>query len=262
LWQKRLFGIKVELASDLSEGAHGMENTLPLRIFYHLSEIEATWGVARSELHQWLQQGALRAHVWLPLSSLYQIEEEIQGSRIIQTKTLCHRGGYLQILAHDCQRLIHEGKTFVREFGCHREEQRFAFPETVPSMAVQLENLVILSEERLRFEEVYQLSSQSWRDRTDSTNKPPLLRFRKITFHGQEYTFGTIQASVLGILFESARNGDSWMNGKQLLAKAGSLSFSVSNLFKRKPGWRTFINSDGLGNYRLDPSLLETLKEE
>lgn len=241
-----------------------MGQTLPLRIFYPLSEIGASWGVARSELYQWLNEGILNAHLWFPLSSFYQIEEEIQGNRIIQTRTLCHREGYLRILSHDYRRLTHEGKTFLREFGSPHDEERYALPETVPSLLVQLDQLVILSEERLRFEDTYQLSGPSAANqgdfRTTSKIPPTLSRFRKVTFQGEDYTFGTIQATLLGLLFETAKRGNPWMNGKQLLARAGSLSFSVSNLFKRKPGWRNLIQSDGLGNYQINPAFLESAR--
>jgi hypothetical protein len=248
-----------------------MRKTLPLRIFYPLSEMESLWRVAPADLHQWLEHGFLKAHFWIPMSSLYEIEEEVNGNQIIQTRVLCHREGYLKIFPHDCQRLFLEGQTLLREFGGDSPGKRYGLPDNVPSLPVRLENLVILTEERIRFEESYQIPQIPPGNTKSISNQPfppehhrsrpiePI--FRKVRYQGKLHTFGTLQATIIGILYQAAQEGRPWINGKQLLAEAGSLSFSVSNLFKRKPVWRSFITSDSLGNYRIDQDFFQFRQE-
>ncbi len=248
-----------------------MRKTLPLRIYFDLDEIQSAWRVTGAELGQWLCQGILRAHIWLPLSSLYEIEQETRGAQIISTRSLCHREGYFQLLTHDCWKLIHDGRVFVREFADTIPGRVFALPECVPSKAVTIDQLVILHEERERFEKAFDLRKLQKLEGTpnspacaiaNSDSKPPAITrtLRNVRYKGREYSFGVIQAAVLGHLHQAALSGSPWVNGKQLLAKAGSLSFSVSNLFKRKADWRKLISSDGLGNYRLNADFLVELE--
>ena len=248
-----------------------MRKTLPLRIFHPLPEIESIWGIPSVDLHQWLQHGFLKAHLWIPMSSLYEIDEEVNGKQVIQTKTLCHREGYLNVFPHDCRRLALEGHSLLREFRGDSASKRFCLPEGVPGFPAQLDHLVILSEERHRFESSYQLPEATQDKAQASANQAfpaghyrprsaePI--FRKIKYQGKLHTFGTLQATIIGILYQAAKEGGPWINGKQLLAEAGSLSFSVSNLFKRKPVWRSFITSDSLGNYRIDQDFFQFWQE-
>ena len=62
---------------------------------------------------------------------------------------------------------------------------------------------------------------------------------------------GTLQARVLELLYQADLNNEPWQNGKRLLQQAGSESYTLANLFKRKPEWRSLVESNGLGEYRL-----------
>ena len=63
---------------------------LPERVFYSLNDIEKLWHADPSDLKQWLMHGQLKAHIWLPMMSVYEIREETEGARIIITKQLQH----------------------------------------------------------------------------------------------------------------------------------------------------------------------------
>ncbi|MBB5354041.1 hypothetical protein HNR46_004313 [Haloferula luteola] len=64
------------------------------------------------------------------------------------------------------------------------------------------------------------------------------------------------------LLFQAAKDGKPWLNGKQLLHDGGSQSYTLSNLFKRKPVWRKLIHSDGRGYYRMQESIRRTIQAD
>lgn len=68
--------------------------------------------------------------------------------------------------------------------------------------------------------------------------------------------FGETQARILRLLAEGAHKGEPWQSGKLLLSRAGSRSFSISNLFKRHPIWRDLVVSNRRGFYRLEDRFL------
>ncbi len=76
-------------------------------------------------------------------------------------------------------------------------------------------------------------------------------RFRHATVLGQDYTFGDIQANIIRILHDAAGTQNPWRFGKVMLAEAGSASRNINELFSSKKDWRTLIESDGRGYYRL-----------
>lgn len=242
---------------------------LPERVFYSLNDIEKLWHADPSDLKQWLMHGQLKAHVWLPMISLYEIKEETDGARIILTKELRHWEGYTPLYPHHCRKIFRSGTVYLREFLCAQQNSKLALPATSESLRFTLSDLVILNEERKCFEEQHHIKETCVCNvkiigRVGKTQ--PVFKitdydptFRKIDFNGQKHSFGDMQADVIRQLYEGATNGVPWQNGKQLLAKAGSQSFTLSNIFKRNPLWRHLIISDGRGMYRLNDSFLESV---
>lgn len=242
---------------------------LPERVFYSLSDIQTAWQISSSDIRQWLMHGQIRANVWLPLMSVYEIKEQAEGNRIILTKELRHWEGYTPLYPHHCRTLFRSGKVYLRDFLCPANNSKLALPETAESMRFCLDDLVILNVDRRDFEKLYHISETSVCNvkiigRVGKTQ--PIIKstdydptFRKIVFNGQKYSFGDIQADVIRQLYEAALTGNPWQNGKQILAKAGSQSFTLSNIFKRNPLWRHLIISDGRGMYRLHESFIASV---
>ena len=56
--------------------------------------------------------------------------------------------------------------------------------------------------------------------------------------------------AVVKHLYEASRSGDGWCFGKTLLAEVGSASKRMADVYKSKPVWTSFIESDGRGRYR------------
>lgn len=242
---------------------------LPERVFYSLNDIQNIWHTEDSELKQWLMHGQIKAHVWLPMMSVYEMKEETEGARIIITKQLRHWEGYTPLYPHHCRKIFKTGKVYLREFICSENDAKLALPDTADALCFELEDLVILNAERKRFEDQYCLDEKSIcsvkimgrvgkiKPRIPNDSFDPT--FKKLVFNGQRHSFGDIQADVLRQLYEASLNDTPWQNGKQLLAKAGSQSFTLSNIFKRNPLWRHLITSDGRGAYRLDETFFSSI---
>jgi hypothetical protein len=67
-----------------------------------------------------------------------------------------------------------------------------------------------------------------------------------------QFRLGPIQAQVVRALHEAARRGEPWQSGKAILSTAGSKSLKMSDVFKSQKQWRSLIESNGRGNYRLN----------
>lgn len=244
---------------------------LPERVFYSLNDIEKLWHADPSDLKQWLMHGQLKAHIWLPMMSVYEIREETEGARIIITKQLQHWEGYTPLYPHHCRKIFKSGTVYLREFLCAEENSKLALPDTAESLRFCIDDLVILNEERRRFEDLHHIKETSVCNvkiigRVGKTQ--PVIKkmdydptFKKVVFNGQKHNFGDIQADIIRQLYEAALDGKPWQNGKQLLAKAGSQSFTLSNIFKRNPLWRHLIISDGRGSYRLDEGFVSSIAD-
>lgn len=232
---------------------------LPEKVFYTPEDLQGLWDFSESDIKHYLLQGALVAHVWLPMLSIYEIMVEEEGNRIICTKELKHWEGYTPLYAHQCRALYQSGEVYFRDFMCQEENKGLFLPEMASGVFVRIADIVILNEERKRFEEDHLYSRRSVSARSLKRASYFEQAFRKVHHAGMDFSFGSIQATVLQQLYDAARNGEPWQSGKKLLERAGSISFTMQNVFKSNPHWRKLIESDGRGDYRLDGTFIESL---
>lgn len=241
----------------------------PERIFYTVSELANIWQVNTADIQQWLSHGYIKGHVWLPLISVYEMEAQVIGTKVTYCQNMRHWEGYTSICPDQCRQLFRSECIHLRAFECSEDGSYLYLPESAEGVCLKQDDLVILDKERKAFEirrnirkNVYanvtiigQAGAKNWVNVTKHSD----MSFKKVTFNGQEYTFGTIQAGILRLLYDAATTDQPWQNGKQLLNKVGSQSFSIANVFKRNTIWRQLIISDGRGMYRMSDALLSTL---
>lgn len=125
--------------------------SLPERVFYTRNELQSIWELSESDVTQYLMHGSLAAHIWLPMLSVYEVVEEVEGARIILTKSLKHWEGYTPLYTHQCRTLFKTGKVYLREFMCSESNKKLILPESVNSIRINIQDVVILNEERKRF---------------------------------------------------------------------------------------------------------------
>lgn len=245
-----------------------MGRQLPQRIFYSLPELERLWNVSTAEVKQWLVHGELAASVWLPLMVFHEVREQDGGDHLVLSRSLLHREGYTRLSSHHCRALFAKGQHCLREFPNSAGDGRYVLPDAADCFCINLSELVVLHEDRLCFESEHGMNfiSGSSADPTQGTRKNATHAFDpsfKILWHqGQYYSFGDMQAKVVRLLYEAAEEGEPWQNGKRILGKVGSQSYSLSNVFKRHPAWgKNFIQTDKSGSYRLSNLLLSSLRD-
>ena len=236
---------------------------LPEKPFYTLVDLEAQWFTSASDIHQWLVFGDLQAAAWLPVMSV--VEQTADKILDGDLSKLCHWEGFIQLSGHQCRRLFRNGQIILREFVAFEGDHEYQLPEPVDDITVGLDDVVILEQERRRFEARYpRVTSTS----CHSTASTPSLGFKKtaaknfdpsyrsVYANGHQYYFGEMQARIILRLAEAAQQGKPWQSGKALLHDAGSQSYSLSNVFKRHPVWKELIQSDRRGFYRLNEAFL------
>ncbi|MCH6256805.1 hypothetical protein MLD52_09625 [Puniceicoccaceae bacterium K14] len=222
-----------------------------------LEDLRQCWEVSVGELRQWLTEGKLVSNIWLPVMSVYKAREVVDNSETKIVRELCHWEGYIPLSRHFCYGLFKRGKAYLREFACGQSKQRFSLPDSAESIDVELLDLMVFKEERLRFEREHQARLRIC-SLLDVANESEVRFFAKDSFfktvhwNGEDYYFGNMQSNILCLLRDAANRGEPWQSGKRLLHEVGSQSFSLSNVFKHNPIWRELIISDRRGLYRLD----------
>jgi len=234
---------------------------LPKRVSYTLKDLAKLWGVEESDLQQWIIHGELTAHTPLPLMSVFRVNAlKAGGLKDHFDQELSHWEGHISISKYRCQRLFRHGRIYLREFICDQYGQRYVLPHTSDDIKVAVDDLVILSAEKERFGQLFQMQfeTSSPSPVKPDAGSPALIfdvSFKIIHLEGKEYKFGRVQSRVLRLLYEAAQSSEPWRCGKTILHKAESQSFKMSNLFKRKPIWKTLILSNGDGEYRFNNKL-------
>lgn len=233
---------------------------LPRRTSHSLADLKSRWAISLSDLRHWLMGGYLKAHVWLPVMSVYKMLGAVETAGSNAGVDLCHWEGYVPLPRHSCYRLFRQGRVCLRQFTCEQSGTRYSLPETAEAFVVSVDEIVILEEERARFEAAYGLNQQS--ETTPTTQASDCQTgsgrfisdssFKIIRKDEDQYILGNMQAAILRELYLRAKNGEPWQSGKLLLRSVGSQSFTVSNVFKRNPIWRELVISDRRGAYRID----------
>lgn len=232
---------------------------VPERSFYTLFDLKDHWPTKSSDIHHWLIHGDLLGSAWLPVMTVVEQSPDLADGGLPEFH---HWEGFIQLSSHQCRRLFRNGRITMRAFNVFGEDQAYALPETSDDIIVDLDDLVILKQERERFESRYPSMLKGAGDTPPHKPVSSAVQegfdptYRSMRVGGQEYFFGDIQAKIIRLLAEAAKQGKPWQSGKLLLLGAGSQSYSLSNVFKRHPVWKTLIQSDRRGFYRLNEAFV------
>jgi len=238
---------------------------IPKRTWLTLDEAGRHWNIDEIELRHWLTSGWLKAHVWLPIMIVIRRDGPRDGDD--STSGFHHWEGYTVLSRYQCRRLFRRGTIRLRDITDDRNNRLYALPDSADDLVIKSDDLVILEENREPIERILaSLTESRGNVATDrpanesSTSREPC--FRSVRLGHEIHHFGSVQSSVIQLLYRAAAQGRPWRNGKQLLRDAGSQCYTLSNLFKRKPAWRLVIVSDGRGRYRLNETLLASVTDQ
>jgi hypothetical protein len=217
--------------------------------YFALEEVAERWRAPMRDLAYMAENGELRVSV-----RLYTVRLE-EGIYEHDTRDgHPHRipfdqswfSGLQDLTACDAHRVFLHGEARVTHF----HAQGDAYVEIIePSegLVVQLRQLVIRLEERDRIEDTHRRAGSSVAAGIALQHDD---EFRELRLGQLRVSLGRVQAAVMKRLYEASRSGDGWCFGKTLLAEVGSASKRMADVYKSKPAWTSFIESDGRGRYR------------
>jgi hypothetical protein len=219
------------------------------KLYFTVAEIAERWKVKMDDLAYMAENEDLRVSV-----RLYNVHLEEGIYEINTLEGQLHRipydqswfSGLQDLTACDAHKVFLHGEARVANF--HAQSDAYVdVIEPTEEVVIQLRQLVIRREERDRVEAEHDRDGNSVADGIAFRHDDD---FRNLRIGQLRVTLGRLQAAVVKHLYEASRTGDGWCFGKSVLAAVGSTSKRMSDVFKSKPQFTSFIESDGRGRYR------------
>lgn len=230
---------------------------IPERAYDRLQNLWRRYGLSQEDVYYAIENDQLRTSVWMPMR--YMERSVIKNGKFVFVRHEC-KEGYIGVRPQDFHRICSRGRAKLRIFRSAKQEDhilRLAYEPPQPGITVRIHDLVVLQEDRLRFEKSYDLPQDG--NTLHFPCKPGVEGgfrysndYRHITLNGQEFRLGDVQARVVEQLHDAARSRHPWVHGKTLVYESGSQAGRFRDVFKHKRGWRDLIISDDRGYYRLN----------
>ncbi|MDX1950290.1 MAG: hypothetical protein SFT90_07335 [Rickettsiales bacterium] len=229
----------------------------PPQIFYTIDEVATEWNVPSSTITKAILSSNLLCHFWLDKVVVYHFTEEDEGNTSRVSKNLKSINGYMPMYEEDCRILFKQKQIALRRFRGNNCNEYYWLPQRAVDVFVQPDDLVILREEKERFEELHELKPKKSKLvsslNIDSKNSFEFSAdFREVKINGEYFGLGEMQANIVKYLYEASKTDLPWVNGKKLLQNVNSNSFVMRDVFKSHSNWKNLILSDGKGRYRLN----------
>ena len=231
------------------------------KAYDRLHNLWRRWGITQEDTYYAIENDLLRTSVWLPLR--YVERGVIKDGRFIYER---HepKEGFSGVRPQDFRRICSTGRAKLREFRSINQEghiYRLAYEPPQPAIMVRISDLVVLQEDRKRFEETYSVGQGNTLLFPPKPGVEGSFHFsndyRHVTLDGKEFHLGDVQARVVEQLHDAARSRQPWVHGKTLIYESGSRAIRVRDIFKHKRDWRSLISSNDRGYYRLNVPLQE-----
>lgn len=246
---------------------------------YTLDEAAELCMTSRFAIKDIATEGEIALHVWVPLMVFEEsCEVEHHGKVLFETKRYQFEG-YMQLFASDIRKLVKYEQVNIRCFACGSPRCRILLIEGTPDVEVHKKDIRILKDDLIalqkllgieqrkvdsvrmvgRLDDLLQKRDRILKDRKNParcrTTFDPL--FQSITFNGQNFSFGLIQASIIKQLYEAQKNGHPRVHFKTLLENANANCMYMRDVFKSQDNWRDIICSDKKGYYWLHDDFCE-----
>lgn len=230
---------------------------IPERAYDRLQNLWRRLGLSQEDIYYAIENDQLRTSVWMPMR--FMERGVIKDGKFVFVRHEC-REGFIGVRPQDFHRICSTGRAKLRIFRSVRQEDhilRLAYEPPQPGITVRIHDLVVLQDDRKRFEQNYDLPHD---DNTLHFPVKPGVEgnfrysndYRHITLNGHEYRLGDVQARIIEQLHDAARSRQPWIHGKTLIYESGSQALRVRDIFKHQRKWRELIKSDDRGYYRLN----------
>lgn len=221
------------------------------KAYFTLPEILDRWSISEADLIYLAENDKLRLSVrvfGVPLE-LGDYEETHEGEHFRVPTERSYYSGLLELHARDVFQIFRTAELTVNDFRTPRSDYASIWGDR-EGVPLTIEDLLLRREERDRFEAETGFSG------AETGPQLPIFSassdYQEVRCGGHQFRLGPIQAQVVRALHEAARRGEAWQSGKAILSAAGSKSLKMSDVFKSQKQWRSLIESNGRGNYRLN----------
>lgn len=230
----------------------------PTKDYNKLEGLQKIWGVSQEDMFYTVENALLRTCVWLPLRYM---ERGIMKDKKFIYEAHEPKEGFVGVRPEDCRRICSTGRAKLNIFNSICDDGyilRLAYEPPQPAIYVRISDLVVLQEDRKKFEESYDIAESNVMDLHPDKNEPRFIvskDYRYIKLDGIEYHFGDVQARVIAQLHDAAQSHTQWVHSKTLLYESGSNAVCLRDLFKSNKNWVDVILSNKRGYYRLNVPL-------
>ena len=227
---------------------------LPQKRWFRVAEVAERWHVTPGDIEDYALDELLELSVLVDRLPAEEgtMEPHDQAGYLPVLQDLPLLNGPQPLLRSSLLAAFRTGQAEVHAFRSRLCGGYLRLLRDVPPVPVRREDLIVTREERDRFEAEHGLAITP----EPALPREPVLSqegdFHVLHVRGETWRLGPIQASVIRGLYEAWLDGNPWVPGKTLLARAGASSMRMRDLFKAHPGWRILVVSDGRGHYRLN----------
>ena len=225
--------------------------------YFRLEEVAVDLGLSGSDVIYLAETGQLRLSIrvfGLEVEKGY-IEDQDGGRWFPVPDDWDRWTGLLDLCDRDAHEILKTGSADIHSF--HAPEGRYCCCRGGTGfIAVTTLDLLVRLAERKALE--HRLRRQAiTADPPEQAAIPTSAGFvyspnyRIVQLGGEIYSLGQYQAAVVKILHEAALAGQPWCKGVDILSEIECNTLRMSDLFKSKRGWRSLIESNLRGMYRL-----------
>ncbi|PZP83555.1 MAG: hypothetical protein DI582_10800 [Azospirillum brasilense] len=228
----------------------------PEKKYDRLYNLWERWGISQDDVYYAIENDLLRVCIYLPLRFVER--GVIKDNKFIFERHE-HKHGFIAVRSEDFRLICSKGSAKLRIFHSIRTEGhilRLAMEPPQPSVLVRVHDLIVLREDRQKFEETYDIRPRETTVYPATPGIDGTFRYsndyRHVTMDNQEFHLGDVQARIVGLLHEAACSRSPWVHGKILLYDSGAKTTRMRDLFKLKKHWEHLLNSNERGYYRLN----------
>lgn len=227
----------------------------PAKEYNRLQSLQKIWDVSQEDMWYVIESGLLRACIWLPLRF---VERGVIKNRKFIFESHEMTEGFVGVRPEDCRRICSTGRARLRSFTSVGEDghiMRLTYEPPQPSLSVRMHDLVVLEEDRYKFEKSYDISETNVRELHPDRVPTAFIAaqdYRYVKLNNREYHLGDIQARIVELLYDASQSHKPWVHSKTLLFDSGSNADRIRDAFRTQKHWEELIISNKRGYYRLN----------
>jgi len=226
------------------------------KAYQRLEPLSIRWGVSLDDIYYAIENGLLRACVWMPLRCVEFSLLRHGKFLFVKQET---KEGFMALRPQDFRIICGKGCAKLRTFRSTDEHEhiiRLTYEPPQPALWVRVQDVVILQADQEAFEQRYQLSTVAMHPKRPFVDFQFIhsLDYRHIQLSHHHFRLGDVQAKIVEHLHSAAVSNNPWVHGKTLIDVSGSNAVRLRDIFKHKKNWRKLILSDDRGYYRLNLS--------